>query len=70
MALLSSRLSLILRLTVAFYTALAAAAAGDQKPLITEPTRGYKVGERIPVTCLNRTMYACSSREARDKHSV
>lgn len=48
-----SRLSLVLRLAIAFYTALASAAA--QEPLL--PQTGYKVGEPIPVSCLNRTMY-------------
>ena len=41
----------MIRLVVAFYTALACAA---QEPLITP---GYKVGQTIPVSCLNRTVY-------------
>ncbi|KAF2163923.1 hypothetical protein M409DRAFT_25700 [Zasmidium cellare ATCC 36951] len=49
----SSRLSLVLRLVVAFYTCLAAAAQ-TQEPLIAQP--GYKVGQPIPVSCLNRTI--------------
>ncbi|KXT07557.1 hypothetical protein AC578_10190 [Pseudocercospora eumusae] len=48
----SSRLTLLLRFTLAFSST--ALAAGEQKPLIAE--RGYHVGERIPVTCLNRTI--------------
>ena len=44
-------ISLVLRLFLAFYTALA--SAQGQEPLV-QP--GYKVGERIPVSCLNRTM--------------
>ena len=46
------RLSLVIHLIVAFYTALAAAAA--QEPLVLP---GYKVGETIPVSCLNRSVY-------------
>ena len=45
------RLSLVIRLAVAFYTALACAA---QEPLVVP---GYKVGQTIPVSCLNRTVY-------------
>lgn len=45
------RLSLVIRLVVAFYTTLAYAA---QEPLLLP---GYRVGETIPVSCLNRTMY-------------
>lgn len=55
----SSRLSLVLRLVVAFYTALAIAAQ-QQEPLTQQ--QGYKVGERIPVSCLNRTMYVAADR--------
>lgn len=51
------RLSLVLRLAVTFYTALASAAA--QEPLLQQP--GYRVGESIPVSCLNRTMYGCTA---------
>lgn len=46
------RLALLLRLLIAFYTALASARAA-QEPLVQE---GYKVGQPIPVSCLNRTM--------------
>jgi hypothetical protein len=54
MPVMIARLSLVLRLAVTFYTALASAAA--QEPLgIAQP--GYKVGQPIPVSCLNRTMY-------------
>ena len=51
--------SVCLRLLLAFYTTLAltnAAAAGGQEPLI-DKREGYKVGDKIPVSCLNRTMY-------------
>lgn len=58
------RLSFIVRLIVAFYTALACAA---QEPLILP---GYKVGQTIPVSCLNRTVYVAidgmKSMEAAD----
>lgn len=46
------RLTLLLRLLIAFYTALASAKAA-QEPLVQD---GYKVGQPIPVSCLNRTM--------------
>jgi hypothetical protein len=46
------RLSLAIRLVLSFYTALVAAAA--QEPLLSP---GYNVGQTIPVSCLNRTMY-------------
>ncbi|KAF2725889.1 hypothetical protein K431DRAFT_280621 [Polychaeton citri CBS 116435] len=53
------RLSLALRLLVAFYTALAVAAKSEQEPLTgggaVAGSRGYRVGEAIPVSCLNRT---------------
>ena len=45
------RLSLVIRLLIAFYTALACAA---QEPLVVQ---GYKVGQTIPVSCLNRSVY-------------
>ncbi|KAK4893603.1 hypothetical protein LTR10_002846 [Elasticomyces elasticus] len=44
-------LSLVLRLLIAFYTALAAAESA-QTPLVQT---AYKVGEPIPVSCLNRS---------------
>lgn len=49
------RLSLAIRLALAFYTSLAtaAAAAATQEPLVLP---GYKIGESIPVSCLNRTV--------------
>lgn len=49
------RLSFLVRVLLAFYTSLAAAKAA-QEPLVQQ---GYRVGEKIPVSCLNRTMYAC-----------
>ncbi|KAK1072397.1 hypothetical protein LTR74_002710 [Friedmanniomyces endolithicus] len=49
----AGHLSLVLRLLIAFYTTLAAAAETSQTPLA--PTPGYKVGQAIPVSCLNRT---------------
>ncbi|EGP87317.1 uncharacterized protein MYCGRDRAFT_72545 [Zymoseptoria tritici IPO323] len=48
-----ARLSLALRLAATFYTALASAAS--QQPLGVE-LPGYKVGQPIPVSCLNRTV--------------
>lgn len=45
------RLLLVIHLVLAFYTSLAKCAA--QEPLILP---GYKVGETIPVSCLNRTV--------------
>ena len=44
------KLSLLIRLVAAFYTALASAKAAQDQP-------GYKIGQPIPVSCLNRTMY-------------
>ncbi|KAM3419597.1 hypothetical protein BST61_g2936 [Cercospora zeina] len=49
-----ARISLLLRLALAFYTSLAAASSHSQQPLTSE--RIYKVGDKIPVTCLNRTV--------------
>lgn len=46
--------SFVVRVLLAFYTALAAAKAA-QEPLVAQ--QGYRVGEKIPVSCLNRTMY-------------
>lgn len=46
------RLSLLVRLTLAFYTTLASAKAA-QEPLVQS---GYNIGQPIPVSCLNRTM--------------
>lgn len=46
------RLPLALQLLLAFCTALAAAAS-SQEPLVDKPR--YKLGEAIPVSCLNRT---------------
>jgi len=48
------RFSFFVRVLLAFYTSLAAAKAA-QEPLVQQ---GYRVGEKIPVSCLNRTMYA------------
>lgn len=53
MARSSVTLSLTIRLLVAFYTALAAAVS-TQEPLL-EKSSSYKLGDAIPVTCLNRT---------------
>lgn len=50
MTIMFDRISLVVRLLLAFYAALATAAA--QEPLIQD---GYKVGQSIPVSCLNRT---------------
>jgi hypothetical protein len=50
------RFSFFVRVLLAFYTSLAAAKAA-QEPLVQQ---GYRVGEKIPVSCLNRTMYACN----------
>jgi hypothetical protein len=47
------RFSFFVRVLLAFYTSLAAAKAA-QEPLVQQ---GYRVGEKIPVSCLNRTMY-------------
>lgn len=49
------RFSFFVRVLLAFYTSLAAAKAA-QEPLVQQ---GYRVGEKIPVSCLNRTMYVC-----------
>ncbi|KAH8728978.1 hypothetical protein GQ44DRAFT_501137 [Phaeosphaeriaceae sp. PMI808] len=40
-----------------FYTALSSALGGQQPLKGVEPARGYNLGEPIPVSCLNRTMY-------------
>jgi hypothetical protein len=40
----------------AFWVTLAHAVSG-QEPLKAIQTEGYKLGEKIPVSCLNRTMY-------------
>lgn len=46
-----------MRLLLAFYTTLAVTnAAAAQEPLI-DKREGYKVGDKIPVSCLNRTTY-------------
>ncbi|KAF2484953.1 hypothetical protein BDY17DRAFT_315569 [Neohortaea acidophila] len=45
------RLALLCRLSLLFFTSLATAQA--QEPLLLP---GYKVGDRIPVSCLNRTI--------------
>jgi hypothetical protein len=50
------RFSFFVRVLLAFYTSLAAAKAA-QEPLVQQ---GYRVGEKIPVSCLNRTMYVCA----------
>lgn len=47
-----------MRVLLAFYTSLAAAKAA-QEPLVQQ--QGYRVGEKIPVSCLNRTMYVLSN---------
>lgn len=49
-------MSLVLRLAFVLYVALASAAA-SQQPLTAEQPR-YKLGDAIPVSCLNRTGYA------------
>jgi len=49
-----SSFGVALRLILAFYTALAAAVVA-QEPLLEKPA--YKLGDAIPVTCLNRTLY-------------
>ncbi|KAK5107782.1 hypothetical protein LTR62_000706 [Meristemomyces frigidus] len=46
------QLPLALRLLVTFYTALAASQTPPQTPLVQTE---YKVGQAIPVSCLNRT---------------
>jgi len=46
-------LSITLRLLVIFYTALAVAVS-TQEPLLEKSS--YKLGDAIPVTCLNRTV--------------
>jgi len=46
------RFSFFVRVLLAFYTSLAAAKAA-QEPLVQQ---GYRVGEKIPVSCLNRTI--------------
>lgn len=46
------RVSFLVRLLLAFYTCLATAQAAAQEPLTQA---GYRVGEKIPVSCLNRT---------------
>lgn len=51
------RFSFFVRVLLAFYTSLAAAKAA-QEPLVQQ---GYRVGEKIPVSCLNRTMYVCTN---------
>jgi hypothetical protein len=53
------RFSFFVRVLLAFYTSLAAAKAA-QEPLVQQ---GYRVGEKIPVSCLNRTMYVCNCSE-------
>jgi hypothetical protein len=52
------RFSFFVRVLLAFYTSLAAAKAA-QEPLVQQ---GYRVGEKIPVSCLNRTMYVAVMR--------
>jgi len=46
------RLSLCVRLALAFYTTLASAKAA-QEPLVQN---AYKIGQPIPVSCLERQM--------------
>ncbi|GAM84823.1 hypothetical protein ANO11243_028240 [Dothideomycetidae sp. 11243] len=46
-------ISLVFRLALAFYVTLAGAVS-SQQPLTAEQPR-YKLGDAIPVTCLNRT---------------
>lgn len=49
-----------MRLLLAFYTTLAVTnAAAAQEPLI-DKREGYKVGDKIPVSCLNRTTHVLS----------
>ena len=50
----SLSLPVLLRLVLAFYVALAVAVS-SQEPLVGKSQ--YKVGDAIPVTCLNRTVY-------------
>lgn len=52
------RFCFLVRVLLAFYTSLAAAKAA-QEPLVQQ--QGYRVGEKIPVSCLNRTMYVLSN---------
>jgi hypothetical protein len=56
---MAGRFSFFVRVLLAFYTSLAAAKAA-QEPLVQQ---GYRVGEKIPVSCLNRTMYVCNDSE-------
>lgn len=67
MKMLLERLALLFRLVVTFYASLAAAKTAQD---VT--TSGYKVGERIPVSCLNRTMYglATASMVEADEETV
>lgn len=51
---MADRLSLVLRLSIALFTALAAANPAAQEPLVQQS--GYKVGEPIPVSCLTRAV--------------
>jgi len=55
------RFSFFVRVLLAFYTSLAAAKAA-QEPLVQQ---GYRVGEKIPVSCLNRTMYVSAQSPER-----
>lgn len=56
------RLSLLLHLLIAFYTSLAAAKAAQEPAAATAAAAtaaaapGYRVGQPIPVSCLNRTV--------------
>ena len=45
---------LVLRLILAFYTALSAAVS--QELLVAEKLPAYSLGDAIPVSCLNRTV--------------
>lgn len=58
-----SRLSLLISLLLSFYSALAAAAQQDLQT-------AYKIGDRIPVSCLNRTVYVASSHHFRTETSL
>jgi hypothetical protein len=52
---------LLLNILIAFYLSLSAAVnAADEKILGNGGAnrRGYTKGEMVPVSCLNRTMYA------------
>ncbi|CAK4030776.1 uncharacterized protein RCC_05509 [Lecanosticta acicola] len=48
--------SLVVRLLIVFYTALAACATQEPLGINPKDQRGYKVGQPIPVSCLNRTI--------------